>query len=432
MALQFAGADENPAVPKEMEQVSARLTNLVLTIAGAATAIGLGALLVKGSTGNRRSISSKSGQSSIPHHSHGNDAPVVHGIEGLIGNTPLVRIKSLSEATGCDIYGKAEFMNVGQSSKDRLALAVITDAERRGVIVPHRGDTIFEGTVGSTGISLALIARAKGYKSHIVMPDDQAAEKYLILEQLGATVEKVRPVSIADANHFTRIAKARADEVNASGGPARGLFCDQFDNEINFETHYLTTGPEILRQTHGAIDAFVMGAGTGGTLSGVGTYLKHNSPATKVILADPEGSGLFNKVKYNVMYAPTEAEGTRRRHQVDSIVEGIGINRLTRNMEKGLVAGCIDDAVKVTDAEALEMSRYLLKNDGKSCLFLGSSSAVNCAAAFKVAQQMKKGSVIVTVLCDPGSRHLTKFWNPEVIKKWGISESSDLFGTLTR
>ncbi|KAJ1553460.1 hypothetical protein HK405_007858 [Cladochytrium tenue] len=361
----------------------------------------------------------------------------------------MVRIASLSAATGCEVLGKAEFMSVGQSSKDRLALALVDDAERRGVIRPGRGDTLFEGTVGSTGISLALIARARGYRCHITMPDDQAAEKYQILEQLGATVERVRPVSVADPNHFTRVARRRADEMNARGGPARALFCDQFDTEINFQVtrlspsisllirtalaHFTTTGPEILAQAGGRVDAFVMGAGTGGTLGGVGRFLKQQSSSssspTRVVLADPAGSGLSNRVRHGVLFAGAaiEAEGTRRRHQVDSIVEGIGSTRMTRNLERALADGCVDDAVSVSDAEALEMSRFLLQHDG---LFLGSSSAVNCAAAFKYAKQMPKGSVIVTVLCDPGTRHLTKFWNPDVIKKWGIPETTDLLGDL--
>ncbi|KAI9208631.1 tryptophan synthase beta subunit-like PLP-dependent enzyme, partial [Polychytrium aggregatum] len=351
----------------------------------------------------------------------------------LIGNTPLVRINSLSDATGCEILGKCEFLNPGGSSKDRVALSIIEDAERRNLIRPHSGCTITEGTVGSTGISLATVARAKGYQCHIVMPDDQAQEKYEILERLGARVEKVRPVSIVDQGHFVRVAKTRAESITQEAmranesGPmgsldiptGAGFFCDQFENLANFEAHLRTTGPEIFSQCNGQLDAFVMGAGTGGTIAGVAHYLKPRMPNLQIVLADPWGSGLFNKVKFGIMYAPTEAEGTRRRHQVDTVVEGIGINRLTENFkqllgkahssEAGLrpVEHYVDDAVRVTDREAVEMSRYLMREDG---LFVGSSSSVNCVAAYRVAKRLGPGHRIVTVLCDSGSRHLTKFW----------------------
>ncbi|KAJ3296631.1 hypothetical protein HK104_001401 [Borealophlyctis nickersoniae] len=346
------------------------------------------------------------------------------GVEGLIGNSHLFRIKSLSQATGCDILAKAEFLNVGGSTKDRVALAVITEAEQKGLITPNTGCTIFEGTVGSTGISLAVIARAKGYKCHIVMPDDQAKEKYELLEKLGATVEKVRPVSIVDKNHFVNLAKRRADEMNAKaakdGGP-RGYFVDQFENLANYQVHYRTTGPEIYQQTGGKLDAVVLGAGTGGTLAGITHYLKPLIPNLIAILADPHGSGLYHKIKHNIMYSPTEAEGTRRRYQVDTVVEGIGINRLTKNFEK-IAKGWIDDAIKVTDREAVEMSRYLIRKDG---LFVGSSSAVNCVAAVRVARELGPGHTIVTLINDHGTRHLTKFWNDEYIAKEGLTPTAE-------
>ncbi|KAJ3042043.1 Cysteine synthase 2 [Rhizophlyctis rosea] len=308
-----------------------------------------------------------------PSHSHhlpdSSEPTIRNGVEGLIGNTHLFRIKSLSEATGCDILAKAEFLNVGGSTKDRVALSVISEAERKGLITPNTGCTIFEGTVGSTGISLAVIARAKGYKCHIVMPDDQAKEKYELLEKLGATVEKVRPVSIVDKNHFVNLARRRADEMNQKaereGGP-RGFFCDQFENLANYQVHYTTTGPEIYAQTAGNFHAIVLGAGTGGTLAGVTHYLKPRVPSLLSVLADPWGSGLYHKVKHNIMYSPTEAEGTRRRYQVDTVVEGVGINRMTKNFEK-IAKGWIDEAIKVTDQEAVEMARYLVKKDGALC-----------------------------------------------------------------
>ncbi|CDS08475.1 hypothetical protein LRAMOSA09837 [Lichtheimia ramosa] len=328
---------------------------------------------------------------------------VVDGVDGLIGNTPLMRIRSLSEATGCTILGKAEFLNPGGSSKDRVALNVIRSAEEAGILKPHRGSTIFEGTVGSTGISIAMIARARGYKAWIVMPDDQAQEKYQLLEKLGATVEKVRPVSIIDKNQFVNLARRRAAEFGDD--QVKGYFADQFENEFNFRAHYENTGPEIYRQVGDKLDALVLGAGTGGTLSGLAVYLKPRIKKLKVFLADPLGSGLFNKVKYNVMYAPQEQEGTRKRHQVDTVVEGIGINRLTYNFNMG--RHLVDDAFRVSDEEAVKMSRFLVREDG---LFLGSSSAVNCVAAVRVARKLGPGHVIVTLLNDSGQRHLTKFW----------------------
>ncbi|ORX46060.1 putative cysteine synthase [Hesseltinella vesiculosa] len=338
---------------------------------------------------------------------------IVEGVDGLIGNTPLMKIRSLSEATGCTILGKAEFLNPGGSAKDRVALNMIRSAEAKGILQPHMGSTIFEGTVGSTGISIATIARARGYEAWIVMPDDQAKEKYQLLEKLGAHVEKVRPVSIIDKNQFVNLANRRAHEFNT--GDKVGYFADQFENEANFEAHYTTTGPEIYQQTQGHIDALVLGAGTGGTLSGLTRYLKPRIAQLKIFLADPLGSGLYNKVKYNTMYSPTEKEGTRKRHQVDTVVEGIGINRLTRNFDFG--RDLVDDAYRVTDDEAVRMSRFLVREDG---LFLGSSSAVNCVAAVRVARQLGPGHVIVTLLNDSGQRHLTKFWSDDYLETHGI------------
>lgn len=244
---------------------------------------------------------------------------------------------------------------------------IIKTAEEQGILHPDNGSTVFEGTVGSTGISIAMIARAKGYNAWIVMPDDQAKEKYQLLEKLGATVEKVRPVSIIDKRQFVNLARTRAEEFGNDGETskeAQGYFADQFENRANFQIHYQTTGPEIYRQTGGKVDAIVLGAGTGGTLSGITTYLKSLLPGLKVFLVDPQGSGLYNKVKHGIMYSPTEAEGTRRRHQVDTVVEGIGINRLTQNFDIGRAH--IDDAFRATDEEAVKMARYLVREDGES------------------------------------------------------------------
>jgi cysteine synthase len=334
---------------------------------------------------------------------------IAEGIESTIGDTPLFKIKSLSSATGCEILAKAEFLNgAGNSPKDRVALSIIKAAEEGGLLTPFSGDKIYEGTVGSTGISLAAICRARGYTAHIVIPDDQAKEKSDLLLRLGAEVERVRPAPIVDQNQFVNLARRRAEEhTNNPNRKGRGIFADQFENEANWRAHYEGTGPEIYKQTGGKLDAFVAGAGTGGTISGVALFLKQKEtlPDLKVVLADPQGSGLYNRIKYGVMFAPTEKEGTRRRHQVDTIVEGIGINRVTQNFEAG--RALIDDAIRVADAQAIAMARWLVERDG---IFVGSSSAVNCVAATKLAQQLGPGHRIVTILCDSGIRHMSKFW----------------------
>ncbi|KJA20032.1 hypothetical protein HYPSUDRAFT_43642 [Hypholoma sublateritium FD-334 SS-4] len=403
---------------------------------------------------------------------------IVSGVSGLIGNTPLVRINSLSDALGVEILGKAEFLNIGGSVKDRVALQMINDAENQGLIRPYTGSRIFEGTVGSTGISIATIARARGYETTIIMPDDVAQEKVKALQALGATVERVRPASIVDKKQYVNLARQRANkfgeadsidesdpdfktqtshafhspsdtvlvtkpshhvEFNTTGSVSfeddepdqpRGFFADQFENRSNFDAHYTGTGPEIWRQTNGNLVAFIAGAGTGGTVAGVGQYLKSMNQGVFVAIADPEGSGLYNKVKHGVMFDRREAEGTKRRHQVDTVVEGIGINRLTHNIE--LALPILDDAFRITDAEAVAMSRYLVKHDG---LFLGSSSACNLMACVKLAKQKdwRDGQQIVTILCDSGTRHYSKLWNDEYLRKAEIpidlSIVEDLLGS---
>ncbi|RLN66729.1 hypothetical protein BBJ29_000047 [Phytophthora kernoviae] len=321
---------------------------------------------------------------------------------GLVGNTPLVELISLSKATGCTILAKAEFLNPGGSSKDRVAKGIVEDAERRGLL--KEGGTIIEGTSGSTGISLSLMARARGYKCVIVMPDDQAKEKSQLLEQFGAQVVLVKPASIVNAKHYVNEAKRLAQ--NTKGG----YFTDQFENTANYDSHYATTGPEIWRQTNGEIDAFVMAAGTGGTIAGSSAYLKEQNPNVQVFLADPPGSSLYNKVRSNVCYAPQQAEKKVRRHRYDTIAEGVGIDRLTENF----LLAKVDDAFKVTDQEIVEMSRFLLREEG---IFVGSSSGLNCVAAVRAARKLGPGHTIVTVLCDSGQRHLTKFWNDDHIRE---------------
>ena len=300
---------------------------------------------------------------------------VSEGIDGTIGNTPLIVIKSLSEVTGCTVMGKAEYTNgAGGSPKDRVALSIISKAEEDGLLTPHSGDTIYEGTVGSTGISLATLCRSHGYFAHICMPSDQAIEKSNLLLKLGAIVERVKPAPIVDQEHFVNRARNLAAEHTADPAKrGRGFFANQFETDANWRAHYEGTGPEIYSQSNGAIDGFVAGAGTGGTISGVALFLKSKKPDMRIVLADPSGSGLYNKIKHGVMFHPQEREGTRRRHQVDTVVEGIGLSRSTANFEIG--RELIDDAVKVTDAQAMAMARWLVEKDG---IFVGSSSAVNC------------------------------------------------------
>ncbi|KAK0503991.1 PALP-domain-containing protein [Armillaria luteobubalina] len=350
---------------------------------------------------------------------------VLKGVTGLIGNTPLVRINSLSDALGIEILGKAEFLNPGGSVKDRVALRMIDDAERQGLIHPHTGSRIFEGTVGSTGISIATIARARGYD----------AKKVKALLSLGADVQRVRPASIVDKKQYVNIARQRALEFGKEAPSSRphlspdddntdpvkheqfalkprGYFADQFENLSNFNAHFEGTGPEIWRQTNGRLDAVVSGAGTGGTIAGIGRYVKSMNGDVVVALTDPEGSGLYNKVKHDVMFDSRESEGTKRRHQVDTVVEGMfrDVNYSPNDL---------DTKTRITDAEAVSMSRYLVQNDG---LFLGSSSACNLVACIKLAKKMgwKEGQTIVTILCDSGNRHYSKFWNDGYLAKAGI------------
>lgn len=286
-----------------------------------------------------------------------------------------------------------------------MALQIIQEAFKDGRLAP--GGLITEGTVGSTGVSLAMVAAAYGCRCFISMPDDAAVEKVHMLQALGAEVQRLRPVSIAHPAHFVNVARRRAaEEPNA-------IFADQFENPANFRAH-IATGREIWEQSKGRLHAFVSGAGTGGTIAGVSFFLKQRSPSVQVFLADPPGSGLYNKVTRGVMYSAEEAEGKRLKHPFDTITEGVGINRLTANFSKAKV----DGAFKVTDAEAVEMAGYLLRNEG---LFVGSSAAVNCVGAVKAARQLGRGHTIVTVLCDGGHRHLSKFHSKEYLAGQGLT-----------
>lgn len=329
----------------------------------------------------------------------------------LVGNTPIVELESLSEISGCTILAKLELNNPGGSAKDRVAKAIIEEAELRGLLRRGHRDCVFEGTSGSTGISLATLCNSRGYEAHIVVPNDTSDEKMNLLRMLGAKVHLVSPAGIADPGHYVNTAKRLTDEVNASSSDQQAIFANQFENEVNWKCHYATTGPEIWSQANGKIDAFVSGAGTGGTISGIGRYLKDRLFFKgRIVLADPPGSGLFNKVKYGVMFDIKEKEGTRRRHQVDTVIEGIGLNRVTANLKAGL--DVVDDAIRVPDAEAVVMAHHLVEHEG---LFVGSSSAVNCVAAFRTALELGPGHTIVTIICDSGMRHLSKFWKQPVV-----------------
>lgn len=331
-------------------------------------------------------------------------SPPKDGVEDLVGNTPMVKIRSLSEATGLNVYAKMELNNPGGSAKDRVALNIIkTFSEEQHIHgSKDKKNRVFEGTSGSTGISLALCCNAMGFSCHISLPDDTSQEKLSLLTALGAIVNKVKPASIVDPNQYVNAAKACAESYT----DGIGMFADQFENEANWKCHYATTGPEIYLQLDGKVDAFITGCGTGGTMAGVSRYLKEQrGDSVRVILADPQGSGFYNRIKYGVMYDKVEKEGTRRRHQVDTLVEGIGLNRITKNFLKA--EQYIDDSVRVTDEEAIKMAKWLCINDG---LFVGASTAINAVAVLKYAENLPKGSNVCIIACDSGSRHLSKFW----------------------
>jgi len=299
------------------------------------------------------------------------------GLVGAIGHTPLIRLRRASEATGCTILGKAEFMNPGGSVKDRAGLAIIEDAERRGVLKP--GGTIVEGTAGNTGIGITLVANARGYRSVIVMPETQSQEKIDFLRMIGADLRLVPAKPYRDPGNYVHVSKRLAEELGA-------VWANQFDNLANREGHRLTTGVEIWDQTSGAVDAFTCACGTGGTLAGVSLALKARKPGVRVVLADPEGSGLYGWVKSNDL----SISGS-------SITEGIGQSRVPGNLEDVL----IDDAVRIPDAEALEQVFSLLVHEGLS---VGGSAGLNVAAAVRVARAMGPGHVVATILCDGGAR----------------------------
>jgi len=296
-----------------------------------------------------------------------------------------------------------ESCNPCGSSKDRVALRILQDGLRGTPAGASPLKRVYEGTSGSTGISLGLIARSFGMGTRVWLPDDTAADKVSLLSKVGADVVQVPNVSIVNPKHYVNLARSSADEDSAA------VFADQFETPSNVAVHYDTTGPEIWEQTEGRLHAFIAGAGTGGTLAGVSQFLKEKSSGSvRVALADPPGSSLFHWAKNGVAYTPQQAERSIRRHRYDTIIEGVGLDRVTANMRHALV----DDAFQVSDQEAVDMARWLLQEEG---LFIGSSSAMNLAGAVKLARKLPPGSTIVTLLCDHGSRHLARFWNDQYL-----------------
>ncbi len=313
------------------------------------------------------------------------------GFVGAIGNTPLIRLNSFCEETGCEILGKAEFLNPGGSVKDRAALYIIQEAEKQGLLKP--GGTVVEGTAGNTGIGLAHICNAKGYKCLIIIPDTQSQEKMDLLRTLGAEVRPVPAVPYRDPNNYVRLSGRIAEEME------NAIWANQFDNLANRQAHYETTGPEIWAQTEGKIDAWVAATGTGGTYAGVSLFLKEKNPAVQCVLADPMGSGLYSYAKTGEI----QIEGS-------SITEGIGNSRVTANMEEVP----IDDAIQIDDREALRVIYQLLRQDG---LFMGGSVGINVGAAVALAKQLGPGHTIVTVLCDGGARYQSRLFDRQWLKQ---------------
>ena len=321
---------------------------------------------------------------------------IKNGFVGTVGKTPLIRLTSFSEETGCEILGKAEFLNPGGSVKDRAALYMIKDAEEKGLLKP--GGTVVEGTAGNTGIGLAHICNAKGYKCQIVIPETQSQEKIDALRMLGAEVMTVPAVPYKNPNNYVKVSGRLAQEMD------NAIWANQFDNLANRQAHYETTGPEIWAQTDGKLDAWVSATGTGGTYAGAALFFKETNPQITCVVADPMGSGLYSYVKNN---GEIKIEGS-------SITEGIGNSRITANMQ----GAPIDDAIQIHDREALRVIYQLLRKDG---LFMGGSVGINVGAAVALAKELGPGNTIVTVLCDGGARYQSRLFNPEWLASKGLS-----------
>ena len=316
-----------------------------------------------------------------------------------IGNTPLIKLRAASEITGCNIYGKAEFLNPGGSVKDRAALALIKDAQEKKLI--SKGGTVVEGTAGNTGIGLGLLGNSLGYKTIIVMNDNQTQEKKDLLRNLGAELRLVPPKPYKDDNNFVKVAARLADELRPTNNNGV-IWANQFDNTANSKGHYETTGPEIWMQTDGKVDGFVCSSGTGGTIGGVSSFLKEKNKDIKIFLADPDGSSLFDHI-----------ENGELKSSGSSITEGIGSSRVTANFAKAK----IDGAFKVTDKEALPVLYDLIQNEGLS---LGTSCAINVTGAIKLGKKLGPGKTIVTILCDRSDKYNSKLFNKKFLQEKGL------------
>jgi len=315
------------------------------------------------------------------------------GFTAAVGNTPLIRLRGPYELTSCEILGKAEFLNPGGSVKDRAALYIILDAEKRGLLEP--GGTIVEGTAGNTGIGLALVGNARGYKTVIVIPETQSQEKKDILRLCGAELREVPAVPYKDPNNYVHVSERLAKELNA-------FWANQWDNTANREGHILSTGPEIWAQTNGTVDGFTCAIGTGGTLAGVSIFLKGENENIRIAVADPLGAAMYSWFKQGKL----ESKGS-------SITEGIGQGRVTKNIE----GAPVDDAYQIADAEALPLVFSLLKSEG---LCLGGSSGINVAGAIRLARDLGPGHTVVTILADSGTRYQSKLFNPAFLREKGL------------
>jgi cysteine synthase len=335
------------------------------------------------------------------------DATIRSGFCGTVGNTPLLRLDGLSAATGCEILGKAEFLNPGGSIKDRAALGIVEDAEARGLLAP--GGTIVEGTAGNTGIGLTHVANAKGYRTIIVIPDTQSREKMDYLRAIGAEVRPVPAAPYKDPNNYNHIARRLAESIPGA------FWANQFDNTANRDFHVKTTGPEIWAQTGGRIDGFASAVGTGGTLAGCAMFLKDRNPRIRTVCADPHGAAMWSWIKRGEL----SAEGS-------SITEGIGQNRVTRNFE----GAPVDDAYRIGDRQVVAMVHEISRREG---LFLGSSSGINLCAAYILAKQLGPGHTVVTMLCDGGARYLSRLSDESWLASKGLAglpAGADLWSEL--
>lgn len=324
---------------------------------------------------------------------------VSDGFTGAIGNTPLIRLRRASERTGCEILAKAEFLNPGGSVKDRAALSMILDAEKRGALRP--GGIVVEGTAGNTGIGLVLVANARGYRTVIVIPETQSREKKDLLRLYGAQLKEVPAAPFKDPGNYVHVAARLAQELSSTH-PQGVLYANQWENLANRQAHVDSTGPEIWEQTGGRVDGFTCAIGTGGTLAGVAMYLKSKKAGVRIAAADPMGAAMYSWIRHGVL----ESTGS-------SITEGIGLGRVTANIE----GAPIDDAYRIPDEEALPVVFDLLREEG---LCVGGSSGINVAGAIRMARELGPGHTVVTVLCDAGNRYQSKLFNPAYLREKGL------------